>query len=259
MRERKIFRPLIYRDWLPIFQTMSEHDRSELLLAIASFPDYEPEGVALWPFFREQLRKQRALYQEKCDKNQRIADERERRRAEGSERTRTCTNVDDGTRTCTNVHECTPNLEPRTYNLEPKNLEPKKETEKETAPAPSAQDAPVSQPSAGKKAKRSSLCKPKEVPEALWNDWLSLRKQKRLPLTAQALAIVQAEATKAGKPLAEAIEICLQNSWAGFKASWLENQSRGDSSSSSVFKAVPRRTEEDEDIDFGFENFRVAK
>lgn len=145
MRERKIFRPLIYRDWLPIFQTMSEHDRSELLLAIASFPDYEPEGVALWPFFREQLRKQCALYQEKCDKNQRIADERERRRAEGSERTRTCTNVDDGTRTCTNVHECTPNLEPRTYNLEPKNLEPKKETEKETpSPAPSAQEKSAS-------------------------------------------------------------------------------------------------------------------
>lgn len=128
MRPRQTFRPLVYRDWLPLFQAMSEHDRSELLLAIAAFPDYEPENVALWPFFQEQLEKQRSTYQEKCDKNQRIADERERKRVEKNERTRTCTNVDDGARTCTTEHERTPNLEPITYNLEPRDI---KETEKE--------------------------------------------------------------------------------------------------------------------------------
>ena len=61
------------------------------------------------------------------------------------------------------------------------------------------------------------------MPENLWCDWIALRKQKRLPLTAQALALVQSEATKAGKTIAEVLQICLQNSWAGFRASWLTN------------------------------------
>lgn len=218
MRNRKSFRPLVYADWLPIFKTMSEHERSEVLLAIASFPDYEPENVALWSFFREQLEKQLDAYQEKCDRNQRIAHEREQKRTQRNERTRTCTNVDDGAQTCTQEHERTPNLLPITYNLEPK-----KEIDKEkTHPSPSAQDASVSTPPA-KKARRTALCKPSEVPENLWSDWIALRKQKRLPLTAQALALVQSEATKAGKTIAEVLQICLQNSWAGFRASWLTN------------------------------------
>lgn len=91
-----------------------------------------------------------------------------------------------------------------------------------THPSPSAQDASVSTPPA-KKAKRTSVCKPEDVPENLWCDWIALRKQKRLPLTAQALALVQSEAAKAGKTLADVLQICLQNSWAGFKASWLTN------------------------------------
>ena len=217
MRNRKSFRPLVYADWLPIFKTMSEHERSEVLLAIASFPDYEPENVALWSFFREQLEKQLDAYQEKCDRNQRIAHEREQKRTQRKERARTCTNVDDGAQTCTQEHERTPNLLPITYNLEPKEIDKEK-----THPSPSAQDASVSTPPA-KKAKRSSVCKPADVPENLWCDWIALRKQKRLPLTAQALALVQAEATKAGKTLAEVLQICLQNSWAGFRSSWLTN------------------------------------
>ena len=245
----KSFAPNVYRAWANIFKTLSVAERSELLMAIAEYPDYEPQGVALWPFFKGEIDRQYESFVSYSKKQ--------------SDRRKGKTTDDDGEPRITTDNHGQPaatinkNNNNNNNNNSNNNSNPKKET---PPPAPSAQDAPVSQPSAGKKAKRSSLCKPKEVPEALWNDWLSLRKQKRLPLTAQALAIVQAEATKAGKSLAEAIEICLQNSWAGFKASWLENQqSRGDSSSSSVFKAVPRRTEEDEDIDFGFENFRVAK
>ena len=130
MRDRKSFRPLVYADWLPLFKTMSEHERSEVLLAIASFPDYEPENVALWPFFREQLEKQLDAYREKCDKNQRIAHEREQNRAQRSERTRTYTNVNERTQTSTQEHGRTPNLLPITYNLVPK-----KESKKEKASA----------------------------------------------------------------------------------------------------------------------------
>lgn len=100
--------------------------------------------------------------------------------------------------------------------------EQEQEQDIDTHPSPSAQDASVSTPPA-KKAKRTSVCKPADVPENLWCDWIALRKQKRLPLTAQALALVQSEAAKAGKTLADVLQICLQNSWAGFKASWLTN------------------------------------
>lgn len=233
MRDRKSFRPLVYADWLPLFKTMSEHERSEVLLAIASFPDYEPENVALWPFFREQLEKQLDAYREKCDKNQRIAHEREQNRTQRSERTRTCTNVSERTRTSTQEHERTPNLLPITYNLVPK-----KEIDKEkTHPSPSAQDASVSTPPA-KKARRTSVCKPADVPESLWCDWIALRKQKRLPLTAQALALVQAEATKAGKTLAEVLQICLQNSWAGFRANWLTDATNNQQSERPFYTPV---------------------
>ena len=55
-------------------------------------------------------------------------------------------------------------------------------------------------------------------------DWLAIRKSKKLPLTATALKTIQSEADKAGVTLANAIEIAASNSWAGFKASWLQNQ-----------------------------------
>lgn len=61
------------------------------------------------------------------------------------------------------------------------------------------------------------------------NDWLAVRKQKKAPLTETALNGVIAEAQKAGKTLPEAIQICAENSWQGFKASWLpkaDQQSR---------------------------------
>lgn len=55
-------------------------------------------------------------------------------------------------------------------------------------------------------------------------DWLAIRKTKKLPLTQTALKTIQSEADKAGVTLANAIEIAASNSWAGFKASWLQNQ-----------------------------------
>ncbi len=56
-------------------------------------------------------------------------------------------------------------------------------------------------------------------------DWLAIRKQKKLPLTTTALKTIQSEADKAGVTLGEAITIAAGNSWAGFKASWLQNKS----------------------------------
>lgn len=54
-------------------------------------------------------------------------------------------------------------------------------------------------------------------------DWMAIRKTKKLPLTQTALKTIQSEAEKAGVTLASAIEIAASNSWAGFKAAWVDD------------------------------------
>ncbi|CAB4121476.1 Protein of unknown function DUF1376 [uncultured Caudovirales phage] len=57
---------------------------------------------------------------------------------------------------------------------------------------------------------------------SLWSDFLTLRKAKKLPITQTALNGIEKEAQKAGKSLADAIQICCERGWAGFKAEWLK-------------------------------------
>lgn len=52
-------------------------------------------------------------------------------------------------------------------------------------------------------------------------DWLTVRKAKRAPLTRAAWDDVKAEAVKAAIAPAEAVRIAASSSWQGFKASWL--------------------------------------
>lgn len=54
------------------------------------------------------------------------------------------------------------------------------------------------------------------------DDWLAVRKQKRAPLTESAFAATVREAGIAGITLAEAVRICAERGWQGFKAEWLE-------------------------------------
>lgn len=69
-------------------------------------------------------------------------------------------------------------------------------------------------------------------------DWLAIRKTKKLPLTQTALKTIQSEADKAGVTLANAIEIAASNSWAGFKASWLQNQAAQEAKQPESFIAI---------------------
>lgn len=57
---------------------------------------------------------------------------------------------------------------------------------------------------------------------SLWADFLTLRRAKKLPITQTALNGIEKEAQKAGKSLADAIQICCERGWAGFKADWLK-------------------------------------
>lgn len=58
------------------------------------------------------------------------------------------------------------------------------------------------------------------VSEQQADDWLTLRKAKRLPATLTALDGVEAEANKAGIELPKAIAECCLRGWGGFKAEW---------------------------------------
>jgi len=63
---------------------------------------------------------------------------------------------------------------------------------------------------------------PDGVTESVWNDYLKIRKAAKKPITDTALKGLVREAGKAGKSLNEALVICCERSWLGFKAEWLK-------------------------------------
>jgi uncharacterized protein YdaU (DUF1376 family) len=63
---------------------------------------------------------------------------------------------------------------------------------------------------------------PDGVALTLWSDFLILRRAKKLPITNTALDGIKREADKAGITLNEAITICCERGWGGFKADWLK-------------------------------------
>lgn len=59
------------------------------------------------------------------------------------------------------------------------------------------------------------------LPEQVAEDFLKVRKAKRSPLTATALALIEREAVKAGLTTAQAIAIAAARGWQSFKADWI--------------------------------------
>lgn len=64
---------------------------------------------------------------------------------------------------------------------------------------------------------------PDGVASSVWFDYLKIRKAAKKPITETALKGLQREAAKAGKTLNEALVICCERSWLGFKAEWLKS------------------------------------
>jgi len=56
----------------------------------------------------------------------------------------------------------------------------------------------------------------------LVEDWLVIRKGKKLPVTDTAIEGIQREFKKAGLTDDQGLRKCCEESWAGFKASWLD-------------------------------------
>lgn len=67
----------------------------------------------------------------------------------------------------------------------------------------------------------SPVVRPPDVDEAVWNDFLLLRRAKRAPFTNVALKGIEREARKAGMSLEDAMRECIARGWQGFKAAWM--------------------------------------
>jgi len=84
---------------------------------------------------------------------------------------------------------------------------------------------------------KAKIIKPEEISDDLWNDFRQLRKIKKAPVTQTALNGIKNQARLAGVSFSEALEICCQNGWAGFKAEWIINQQKGTKNGKSKLKA----------------------
>ena len=85
-------------------------------------------------------------------------------------------------------------------------------------------------PPARKRAgSRAHVERPDDVSEQTWADFLELRKSKRAPLTATALAGIAREADKAGMSLQDAIALCCERGWQSINARWISEKSSGPS------------------------------
>jgi len=62
--------------------------------------------------------------------------------------------------------------------------------------------------------------RPDDVPEQVWQDFLTHRKSKRAPVTDTVLAGFRTEARKAGISLADAMSTSCRRGWQGFEADW---------------------------------------
>jgi hypothetical protein len=71
------------------------------------------------------------------------------------------------------------------------------------------------------RARAASIPKPEGVTELVWTDFLAIRRAKKSPLTATALAGIEREALKAGMTLAEVLAMCCERGWQGFNAEWV--------------------------------------
>jgi uncharacterized protein YdaU (DUF1376 family) len=76
------------------------------------------------------------------------------------------------------------------------------------------------------KTKAVAVARPDDVEEAVWNDFLSLRKAKRSPLTETALERIRAQAVEAKLTLSQALQICCSRGWQGFEAGWVKPDDR---------------------------------
>jgi uncharacterized protein YdaU (DUF1376 family) len=67
----------------------------------------------------------------------------------------------------------------------------------------------------------TSVATPEGVSDSVWQEFKSLRKAKKAPITQRAIDALTIEANKAGWTLEKALEECVVRGWQAFKADWV--------------------------------------
>jgi len=79
---------------------------------------------------------------------------------------------------------------------------------------------PITQDTEHKK-KATSVAPPNGVSDSVWQEFKTLRKAKRAPITQRAIDAISSEAQKIGWTLEKALEECVVRGWQAFKADWV--------------------------------------
>jgi len=91
------------------------------------------------------------------------------------------------------------------------------------------------------KKKATSVAPPEGVSYSVWQEFKSLRKAKKAPITQRAIDAIASEANKAGWTLEKALEECVVRGWQAFKADWVVKPNPADI----VRITVPSKNEPD--------------
>ena len=67
----------------------------------------------------------------------------------------------------------------------------------------------------------TSVAPPIGVSDSVWQEFKTLRKAKKAPITQRAIDAITSEATKASWTLEKALEECVVRGWQAFKADWV--------------------------------------
>jgi hypothetical protein len=67
----------------------------------------------------------------------------------------------------------------------------------------------------------TSVAPPSGVSDSVWQEFKTLRKAKKAPITQRAIDAITDEANKAGWTLEKALEECVVRGWQAFKADWV--------------------------------------
>lgn len=78
-----------------------------------------------------------------------------------------------------------------------------------------------------KRKRAAAVARPEDVSEEVWEDFKTLRKAKRAPITETVIRKFRSEAEKAGISLEEAVQYSIFRGWQGFQADWyLKNRTK---------------------------------
>lgn len=85
--------------------------------------------------------------------------------------------------------------------------------------------------------KNTTACRPDEISEEVWQDFVDHRKAKKAQITNRVINGIRDEAMKAGWMLEDALKEIVSRNWQTFKADWVKPQSSGNEK---IFNSLTR-------------------